>query len=285
MSFLINASSIDEAVDFLASHEGARPISGGATLMAMKNAGLVEASHFVSLEHIAALHGIAVRADGGIHIGAMTRHRDTAESKLLTGSLNVLRRAASMIANRTVRNMGTLGGSVANADPAADYLPALACAGAEVQICGPNGARSVAIDDFILDWYETALAPGEIITCIALPAPQPRPSVYRKLARVSGDFAIASCAMALDVNDSGATINVAIGACGPKPVRDVAAEHALRGRLDDPAALAQFGEQLVALADPVDDVRGSAAYRLRLIPRLIELTLRDLQQEKGRIHA
>jgi CO/xanthine dehydrogenase FAD-binding subunit len=285
MSFLVVPQSIDEAVEFLAAHESARPISGGATLVAMKNAGLVEASHFVSLERIAALHGISVRTDGGIHIGGMTRHRDTAASGVLTGSLNVVRRAASMIANRPVRNMGTIGGAVANADPAADYLPALVCVGAHVEIHGPAGARSVAISDFIIDWYETVLEAGEIVTGIALPAPRAQPSVYRKLARVSGDFATASCAMALDENEQGGTINVAIGACGPMPVRDAAAEEALRGRLDDPKALAHFGEQLVALADPVDDVRGSAAYRLRLIPRLIALTLRDLQQEKGRTHA
>jgi carbon-monoxide dehydrogenase medium subunit len=284
MSFLLVPQSVDEAVALLAAHEDARPISGGATLVAMKNAGLVEASHFVSLERIPALHGITVRTDGGIHIGAMTRHRDTAESALLTGSLNVLRRAASMIANKPVRNMGTIGGSVANADPAADYLPALVCIAADVEIHGPKGARSVPIADFIIDWYETVLDHDEIVTGITLPAPQPRPSVYRKLARVSGDFATASCAMAH--GEDGETINVAIGACGPKPVRDVAAEAALQGRLDDAKAVAEFGRQLAARADPVDDVRGSAAYRLRLIPRLIALTLRDLQDEyRGRAHA
>ena len=285
MSFLVVPQSIGEAVAFLAEHENARPISGGATLLAMKNAGLVEASHFVSLERIAELHGISVGAEGGIRIGAMTRHRETVASDVLTGSLNVLRRAASMIANRPVRNMGTIGGSVANADPAADYLPALVCAGAGVEIRGPGGGRTVGISDFIVDWYETVLEPGEIVVGVVLPAPRRQPSVYRKLARVSGDFATASCAMALDETAQGATINVAIGACGPKPLRDVEAEEALRGRLADPKALAEFGERLVALADPVDDVRGSAAYRLRLIPRLIALTLRDLHQERERTDA
>jgi CO/xanthine dehydrogenase FAD-binding subunit len=285
MSFLIRPQTIDEAVSFLTEHESARPISGGATLVAMKNAGLVEASHFVSLERIEALHGISVRADGGIHIGAMTRHRDTAASELLTGSLAMLRRAASMIANRPVRNMGTIGGSVANADPAADYLPALICAGAGVEISGPDGYRAIAIESLIVDWYETMLGHGEIITGITLPAPRPLPSVYRKLARVAGDFATASCALALDVTAAGPTINVAIGGCGPAPVRDRRAEEDLRGRLDDPSAVAALGERLVACADPVDDVRGSAAYRLRLIPRLLTTTLRDLEQEKARIHA
>ena len=285
MSFLITPRSLDEAVAFLSEHADARPISGGATLVAMKNAGLVEASHFVSLERIAALHGISVRSDGDIHIGAMTRHRDTAASALLTGSLAMVRSAASMIANRVVRNMGTIGGSVANADPAADYLPALVCADAKVEIFGPAGTRSVPVSSFITGWYETVLEHGEIVTGISLPAPRPRPSAYRKLARVSGDFATASCAIALDQNGSGATLHVAIGACGPAPVRDRDAEEALRGRIDDPKAVAGLGERLAALADPVDDVRGTAAYRLRIIPRLIALTLRDLHQDQRRRHA
>lgn len=281
MSFLVVARTIDEAVAFLSQHEDARPISGGATLVAMKNAGLVEASHFVSLEKIEALHGITRRVDGSIRIGGMTRHRDTAASELLTGSLAVLRRAASMIANRPVRNMGTIGGSVGNADPGADYLPALVCIGAEVEIAGHAGTRAVPISEFVVDWYETVLEAGEIITGILLPPPQSTPSTYRKLARVSGDFATASCALALDVNDGGETIRAAIGACGPAPVRDIDAEDALRGRLDDPAAVAELGAALAALANPVDDVRGSAAYRLRLIPRLLALTLRDLNQERA----
>lgn len=284
MSFLIVPKTVAEAVSFLAEHETARPMSGGATLVAMKNAGLVEASHFVSLERIEALQGISILSDGRIHIGAMTRHRDTAASGLLTGSLNVLRRAASMIANRPVRNMGTIGGSVANADPAADYLPALTCVNARVEIYGPTGSRSVAIEEYIVDWYETILEHGEIITGITLPAPKPVASVYRKLARVAGDFATASCAIARDLTDAGATINVAIGACGPAPVRDPEAEQALRGRLDRPEAVAALGARLTELADPVDDVRGSATYRLRLIPRLLALTLRDLEQEEARSH-
>lgn len=284
MSFLVVPQSIDEAVAFLAEHEGARPISGGATLVAMKNAGLVEASHFVSLERIGVLHGISADATAGIRIGAMTRHRDTAASDVLTGSLNVVRRAAAMIANRPVRNMGTIGGSVANADPAADYLPALVCVGATVEIHGPGGARRVPIENFIVDWYETVLGHGEIITAIALPAPQKMFSVYRKIARVSGDFATASCAMVLQ-NEPDATVHVAIGGCGPAPVRDRAAEEALRGQLHDPKAVAAFGEKIAALADPVDDVRGSAAYRLKLIPRLIALALRDLQREQENAHA
>ena len=278
MTEVLSPETVEDAVALLAKHEDAMPLSGGATLIAMRNASLVEPTHLVSLDRIAALRGITRTEEGGFRIGAMTRHCETAACADLTGSLYVLRRAAGMIANRVVRNMGTMGGSVANADPAADYLPALACCDAVLDIAGPEGRREVSILDYVEDWYETALEEGEIITAITLPAPVEAPSTYRKIARVSGDYATASCAMSLDADRQG--LRVAIGACGPGPLRDRDGEAALRGKLEDPAAVAEFAGRLVALADPVDDVRGSAEYRLRLIPRLVTSVLSELTQQK-----
>lgn len=278
MTEVLSPETVDEAVALLAEYDEAMPLSGGATLIAMRNAALVEPSHLVSLDRIVDLRGIKRTADGEIRIGAMTRHCETAACADLNGSLYVLRRAAGMIANRVVRNMGTMGGSVANADPAADYLPALACCDAMLEIAGPEGRRSLSIHDYIEDWYETALEEGEIITAIKLPAPVEAPSTYRKIARVSGDYATASCAMSLDPDGQG--LRVAIGACGPGPLRHRPGEEALRGKLDDPAAIAEFAGRLVALADPVDDVRGSTEYRMRLIPRLVASVLSELTTQK-----
>jgi len=272
--------SVDEALALLAERPEARLLAGGATLVAMRNAGLVDASAYVALDGIAELRGIEQLPDGGLRIGAMTRHRETATCGLLRDSLEVVRRAASMIANPVVRNMGTMGGSVANADPGADYPAALVCVDVELELAGTEGRRRVPAAAFVQDWYETALEPGEILTAIFLPPPRTGRSTYRKLARVSGDYAIASCAMALTGGQGDEEIAVAIGGCGPGPLRDVGAEAALRGRLDAPGALAALGEALVALADPIDDVRASADYRLRVIPRLVRATLDDLRSER-----
>ncbi|KGF70825.1 hypothetical protein LL06_02745 [Hoeflea sp. BAL378] len=274
MSVVLSPGSVEDAVAMLAEHAEAMPLAGGATLVAMRNAGLVEPTHLINLDCIAELRGIERDTTGGIRIGAMTRHCDTAACNDLTGSLLVLRRAAGMIANRVVRNMGTMGGSVANADPAADYLPALACCDAVLEVAGPEGRRKISIHDYVQGWYETALEQGEIITAITLPAPVAAPSAYRKIARVTGDYATASCAMALDPDGKG--LRAAIGACGPGPLRDRDAEAVLRGRLDDPEAVLDFAACLAALADPLDDVRGSAEYRLRLIPRLITSVLSEI---------
>ena len=273
MSFVVSPSTVEEAVAFLSENPEARPMSGGASLVAMKNARLIEASHFVSLARIDALRGIEA-TDKGVRIGGMSRHRDLAACDLLTGDLAMLRSAAGQIASAVVRNMGTIGGAVGNADPAADYLPVLACAGAEVEITGPGGARRLAMTDYVVDWYETALEPGEIVSAIHLPKPGQGPSVYRKLARTPGDFATASVACARD----GDGVRVAVGACGPMPIRSPEAEAELAGKLSDPAAVAAFGAALAEMADPIDDVRGSAEFRLKLIPRMVAAAIRDVTE-------
>lgn len=273
MSFVQSPETVEEAVAFLAEHPEARPMSGGASLVAMKNAGLIEASHFVSLARISALRGIET-VEGGIRIGGMSRHRDIANCDLLSGDLAMLRQAAGQIANRVVRNMGTIGGAVGNADPAADYLPVLCCAGAEVEITGEGGARLAPIAEYVVDWYETILEPGELVTAVFLPAPKEAPSVYRKLARTPGDYATASVACARD----GQGVRVAVGACGPGPIRSADAEAALAGRLDNQAAVAEFGAALAELADPVDDVRGSSDFRIRLIPRMVAAAINDVRE-------
>jgi carbon-monoxide dehydrogenase medium subunit len=276
MGFVVSPATLDEALDFLATHPDARPMSGGASLVAMKNARLIEASHFVSLARIDTLRGIAPRDGGGLRIGGMVRHAELAASADLTGDQAMLRQAAGVIANRVVRNMGTIGGAVGNADPAADYLPVLACAGAEVEIAGPGGTRCLPLADYLVDWYETALEPAEIVTAILLPPTAPQGvSVYRKLARTPGDYATASVACAR-VGDG---VRLAVGACGPAPIRLPEAEAELAGRLGDPAAIAAFGAALADAADPVDDVRGSAAYRRRLIPRMVAAAIADVTED------
>ncbi len=134
-------------------------MSGGASLVAMKNARLIEASHFVSLARIEALRAITPRAGGGLRIGGMVTHARLAACAELAGNQAMLRQAAGMIANRVVRNMGTIGGAVGNADPAADYLPVLACAQAEIELAGPGGTRRLPVGAYLVDWYETALEP------------------------------------------------------------------------------------------------------------------------------
>jgi carbon-monoxide dehydrogenase medium subunit len=266
---------VAEAVALLAEHEEARCLAGGATLVAMMNAGLVTPGALVSLAGIPELARISAGTDGGLRIGAMTRHNDTAGSLLFHAGQRVVPAAAARIANQVVRNMGTMGGSISFADPAADYLPALVAAEATVEIAGPQGPRLVPIADFVTDWYTTALEPGELVTAILVPpAPAGSIGIYEKLDRVAGDFAIASVALVLALEDGICrAARIAIGGCGPAPVRLVEAEAGLVGTTLTDAGIAAAGALLTAACDPVDDVRASAAYRRAVVPRLLAKTI------------
>lgn len=270
--------TVDEAVALLVADAEAKPIAGGATLVAMLNARVIEPPALVSLAGIAELQGLSEVADGGVRIGAFTRHRDTAASARLQGSLAVVRDAASQIANATVRNMGTIGGSIAFADPGLDYPPALVAAGAQIEIAGPAGRRSVPARDFFVDWYVTVLEPAEIVAAVILPPADARGAgLYFKHARVAGDYATASVAICL--RGDGA-VSVAIGGCGPTPIADDEANAMLSADRSD-AAIDRAGARLQGLADPLDDVRGSADYRRALIPRLLLRAVRVAESAVG----
>lgn len=270
-------ATVEEAVALLAEGgEAARALSGGATLVAMMNAGLVEASRLVSLEAIAELSECRRLEDGSVRIGAMRRHRQTAFETDLRDSQRVVAEAAARIANPPVRNMGTIGGSISFADPAADYPPALVAANAAIEVAGPDGRRTVAAEDFFHGWYVTDIAPGEIVTAVILPpAAQGSVGHYAKLARVAGDFALASVALAVTPGEGGtvAGLRMAVGGCGGGPIRVPEAEAVLTGSTLDEAAFAEAAALLAAALDPVDDVRGSAAYRLKVAPRLMRSAL------------
>jgi carbon-monoxide dehydrogenase medium subunit len=281
---LFRPASVAEALALLARLPEARIIAGGASLVAMINARLADPAALVSLARIEELQQITESPGGGLRIGAMARHRDLAAETRFSGTLAVVQMAAAQIANATVRNMGTIGGAVAHADPGLDYPPALVAAGAMIEIAAAGGRRQMPAGDFFVDWYATALQPGEMVAAVHLPAARPGVGLYHKFARVSGDYATVSVALTMvrdgvrdgvhdgvrdGVRDGAAIVTrAAIGGCGPTPLMITEANRLLSG---DPTAqdLRRAGELLQAAADPVDDVRGSAEYRRMLIPRML----------------
>jgi carbon-monoxide dehydrogenase medium subunit len=273
---LYRPTTVEEAVALLSSDDAAKPLAGGATLVAMLNARVLETQALVSLSRIPEIQGISVQPDGGVRIGAFTRHAATASSDLLHGAARAVRHAASQIANETVRHMGTIGGSIAFADPGLDYPPALVAAEAVVEIASADGRRKVPAREFFVDWYVTALGPGEIVTAVFLPPPRAGGAgLYVKHSRVAGDYATASVA-ACAFGDG--RIGVAVGACGPTPLVDDDANRWLGEDASD-AVIAKAAARLVELADPLDDVRGSADYRRQLIPGLLARAVRALQAQ------
>ena len=265
---------LDEVISLLADDEESRPLAGGQTLVAMLNADLLSPSQIVSLHRIKALHGIERRADGTLRVGAMTTHAELARSDELRGTHRLLGEAAGRIGHEAIRNRGTIGGAVAHADPSADYPPALGALDAVIEAVGPKGKREIPAAKFFQGFLTTALGGGEIVVAIILPAsPTETRTHYEKFARVEGDFATVSVAVALW---SGG-VRIALGGVGPVPVRSPEAEATLlAGRLSD-AAIDDAGAILVAASDPINDVRGSANYRRLLIPRLVKRAIRRAQ--------
>ncbi len=263
--------TVDEAVALLAGGEDVRPHAGGATLVAMMNAGLVEPRALVFLRGIDELVGIEAGQDGDVAIGAMTTHRAVAASEAFVDGQAVVPRAAGAIAHQPIRAVGTIGGAVAHADPAGDYPPALVAVDAIVETAAGAGGRSIPAAEFFVDYYETALEEGEMVRAVTIPkAPPGSVAVYDKLARVEGDFATVSVALVLAM-EAGACRHVRLvaGGCGPIPVRCLEAEERLLGTDLGASDLREAALALVARCDPVDDVRGSADYRRAVLPRMV----------------
>lgn len=274
MTLFLEPLTVAEAVACCARHPEARLLSGGATLVAMMNAGLAEPAAIVSLRRIPSLAGIAIEDDGRAVIGGMTRHRITAGETRLTAGQEIVRLAARRIANPPVRNMGTIGGSISFADPGADYPVALVAVDARIEAAGPRGSRLIDAADFFVDWYTTALEPGEIVTAVHLPPVPGAVAVYDKLVKTEGDMGIATIAVVLAMQGGVCRdLRVTVGACGPYPVRLRDAEAALVGGTLDHDAVAALGRSLADAIDPVDDVRGSSEYRRAVVPRMVARAL------------
>ena len=272
-------TSLDAALALLAADPEALPLAGGATLVAMMNADLVEPSALVSLGAIAELQTTEEAADGGLKIGAMISHAALAADARLTGGSAVVREAAAQIAHPSVRNIGTLGGAVAHGDPSSDLPAALVAAGAMIEVAGEAGKREIAAEDFFEDYLTTALQAGEMVSAVLLPAqPEGAKGHYEKFARVHGDYATLSVALVLVKTGSECSfVRIALGAAGATPVRVAEAEAYLFGSALEVDAVEAAAAKLVEASDPVDDVRGSAEYRQMLVPRLLARSLAAAQ--------
>ena len=262
--------TVAEAVSLLTATPGARCLAGGAVVVALMNANVIQPEMLVSLRRITGLAGISETLTD-VSIGPMTSHTAVAADERLTGAMAVVRSAASQIAHPPIRNMATIGGSICTADPDADLPGALVAAAAEVEITGPTGPRTIPVEDVFTGRYQTSLAHDEILTAITIPRGLAGAvGLHLKFSRVDGDYPVVSISLVLAM--TGATCSyarVAVGSCGPTPIRVASADAALIGTTLDSTDIAAAGAILVDAASPIDDVRGSAASRRTLIPRLL----------------
>jgi carbon-monoxide dehydrogenase medium subunit len=248
---------LGEALELLALHrDEAKVLGGGMSLVPTMTLGLARPEVLVSLNHIAELREIGEDAES-VRIGGMARHVDVLESPVVALHAPVLAEAARHIGDVQVRNRGTVGGSVAHADPAADYLPVLVALDASIVARSSRGARVIPAREFFMDVMATALAPDELVSEVRIPKQGPARGAYRRLARVEGSFAIVNAAA---VVRSGGPSWVAIGGIAGSPIV-VDATPAVSAGLTA-AAVADFEVAVrAACGDPFEDLNGDAEYR------------------------
>src|ERR1043166_2105434 len=241
----------------------AKLIAGGTALVIMMKQRLVRPACLVSLRSVRALNGVAEK-NGGIAIGGATTHRSVEGSPLVKRRLPVLAETYHHVATVRVRNMATVGGGLAHADPNQDPPPTLIALGASVKAASADGNRIIPLEDFFTDYYETVLKPEEIITELYVPRlPANSGAAFLKfLPRTADDYATVSAAAVVTLDkskNSFAEVRIARGSVGPTPIRAREAEAVLRGQPVKAEALAEAGEKAKQAVDPISDFRGSAA--------------------------
>jgi carbon-monoxide dehydrogenase medium subunit len=258
--------SVAEVIRLLQEYEDAKVLAGGCSLIPLLKFRLAEIGVLVDLRR--AVGGKIELRDGELHIGAMTREADLERSPIVGGILPVLAETSAWIADPVVRNMGTVGGNLAHADPANDHPATMLALDASVIATGPDGERRIPIDAFFTDLYATSLAPAEIVTGIVVPLP-PRGSggAYEKLERQVGDFAIVGVAVQLTLTDGAiAAARIGLTNVGPTTVRASASEALLLSREPTPEVVREAAAAVVDGIEPWDELRGSARYKLEVLP-------------------
>lgn len=277
--------TVDEALALLAEHGGdAKVLAGGQSLIPTMNFRLAQPAVLVDLNRIDALAHVTEAADGGLLLGAMTRQRTLERDPLVTGRYPLIAEAMPHVAHPQIRNRGTLGGSLAHADPAAE-LPAVTVAlGARVQLRGRDGERELPMSEFFTGLFATALEPGELLTAIVLPPPPPRTGwAFLEVARRHGDYALVGVAarVSLDGNGRCADAGVVLLSVGEGPVLSAGAAQALAGQTPTPAAIEAAAAAAQAETDPPGDIHASAAYRRHLVGVLARRALTTAAARAG----
>jgi carbon-monoxide dehydrogenase medium subunit len=265
----------------------AKLVAGGTALIIMMKQRLVRPSCLISLRSVRGLNGIELQ-NGGLRIGGLATHRQLETSPLIRRRLPMLAETYHHVATLRVRNMATVGGGLAHADPNQDPPPSLIALGATLKATSANGSRVIPMDEFFKDYYETVLNPDELITEVMVPKLPPNSgAAYIKfLPRTADDYATVSAAAVLTLDKSNKTIadvRIALGSVGVTPIRATAAEAVLRGQPLKTEAFAEAGEKAKEAVDPISDFRGSAGYKKDMaavfVRRALEKALGDLRQQ------
>ena len=272
--------SLSDAVKFLSAHkDDVKILSGGQSLLPLMKMRLSKPAFVVDIGRLPGLDQIVEQGDHLV-IGSLVTHAQIEFSDLLKTKCPLLPQTATTIADVQVRNRGTIGGSIAHADPAGDWPATIIALDAEIQVSGPNGERWVKCDEFFLGLLMSVLEPDEIVTAVKVPVTGNDKTAYMKAAPRSSGFAVVGVAVRLAVNSSGTCSRAAIGITGvtDKAYRPGRVEQMLTGKRLDTSTIQQAAAEACRNVEPIEDINGSAEYRKQLtevyVTRAVEAALR-----------
>lgn len=270
------ANTVDEAVELLQKYgDDAKLIAGGHSLLPAMKLRLSQPAHLIDIGRIQSLAYIR-EENGAVAVGALTTYAMIEKSDLIRRYFPILIEGTDMIGDQQIRNRGTIGGSLAHSDPAADMPGMVLALKAEIVTQGSNGSRTIKIDDFLTGTFETALTENEVVTEIRFPIPAARTgSSYEKLANKASHYAIAGCAavIALDGDGTCTSASVVITGAASQTVRASAVEAALVGKKLDEATITQAASHAADGLDLVEDIHGSKVYRAQMCSVIARRTI------------
>jgi len=271
-------TTLKKAFSLMEKHgDDARVIAGGTSMIIMMRQRLLTPKVVISLGRIPKFDKITFSAKDGLRIGAGARHRDIELSSAVIKHYPLLHETFRKVAQPRIRNMGTVGGNLAGGDPLTDPGASLIALDAEITLTSSKGQRTLRLDEFFIDYYQTAMEPGELLTEIHVPPPQrPGWSHIKFTPRSVEDFATVGVAITLQAhNGTCDDIRIGLNSVASTIVRARKAEEVLRGKPITDATLQEMGEVAATECDPTDDNRGSTEYKLDLVKVLVPRAVRE----------
>jgi len=264
--------TLDEALSSLAEYgDDGKVLAGGMSLIPLMKLRFAAPGHLVDLNAVPGLAGVS-EGGGTLRVGALTRHADLEDNDLLKSRYPAMAAAAPQISDPLVRNRGTIGGSLAHADPAGDWGSVMIAMRAKVAASSASGEREIDVDDLLVDTFTSSLEPTEVLTEIRIPSPSgPSGGAYLKLERKVGDFATVAVAVHVEMSNGNiGTAGIGLTAVGSTNIRAADAERALAGAEPSVDAFADAGKLAAAAANPVADQRGSAEYKRHVVDVFVQ---------------
>lgn len=266
--------TLEEALTLLSKYQDqCKVIAGGQSLLILMRQGLVAPEYLIDIKGITELNYIQAEAKEGLRIGALTTHRAIEKSPVMKNGFGVLAEMEHRLASVQTRNWGTIGGNLCHADPAGDPTSVLIALNATLSAASLKGKRNMAVEDFCLDYFETALQPDELLVEIQVPpAPPHTGAAYTKFNIIETDMAMVAVAMSISLGagkDTCEDARIVLGACASTQMRAKQAEELLRGEKITDKLLKQAGQVASQEAEPISDVTASEEYRRELVKIMV----------------